>query len=78
MPREYLRLQVNCLRNTGRVEPMEVILEDAQGRMIPLRCNGCEQMNDCPECKACRAGVMDMAFHNPNLPTHIPVTPTLH
>lgn len=78
MPRQYLELQVNCVKVPGRIEPMEMILEEVQGRMIPVRCNGCEQMDDGSECRACRAWVMDTVFRNPNLQAHIPLTPTPH
>ena len=77
MMRKYLNIQVKCMREPERVESMEVILEETHGRYVPLESRGCEQASPCPECSACRAWVSDKVFHDPNLPTHIPLIPTL-
>nr|DAW87952.1 MAG TPA: hypothetical protein [Bacteriophage sp.] len=77
MVREYRDYQVNCLREPGRIEHVQIIIEADNGTLIPLESRGCEQASACPECNLCRAALPDMVFHNPNLPTHIPVTPKL-
>ena len=75
--RKYLNLQVKCMKEPGRIEQMEIILQEKDGQFVPLESRGCEQMCHCPECNDCRAWVTDKVFHDPNVATHIPLTPTV-
>lgn len=77
MAREYRDYQVNCLREPGRVEKIQIVLEEVNGKKVPMESRGCEYAHPCQECNQCMAALPDMVFHNQNFPTHIPVTPIL-
>ena len=78
MSRTYRDYLVNCLLEPGRVEKIQIVLEEVNGKKVPMESRGCEHAHPCQECNQCMAALPDMVFRNPNLPTHIPVTPILH